>query len=181
MKNLITCKIVSNSELTNNFLREFNRFQETKQVLYVEDSAYKIKDDYFIDDWSDGKKVQIIKELRKCVSNGGVVVAAWNHKKLVGFANVEGECFGSDEQYVELPYLHVSKDARGMGIGKKLFAVCCQEAKRLGGKKLYIAAHPSIESQAFYHAVGCLAVPAEEINKSILKREPLDIQLEKTL
>lgn len=68
---------------------------------------------------------------------------------------------------------------RGIGIGKKLFALCCQEAKRLGGNKLYIAAHPSIESQSFYRAVGCS--PAEEVNERIFKREPLDIQLERVL
>ncbi|MED1865045.1 GNAT family N-acetyltransferase [Fictibacillus nanhaiensis] len=181
MEKLVTCKIVSATQLTDDFLLEFNRYQETKQVWYVEDGAYKIKDDYFIDDWSTERKVQIIQELRRCVCGGGVVVAAWKQKQLVGFGNLESERFGSDEQYLELPYLHVSNDARGMGIGKKLFAVCCYEAKRLEGKKLYIAAHPSIESQNFYRTVGCLPVPAEEVNENIFKREPLDIQLEKTL
>ncbi|MBH0164576.1 GNAT family N-acetyltransferase [Fictibacillus sp. 7GRE50] len=179
MKNLVTFRVVSLIELTEDFLNGFNRYQETKQVWYVEGKAYKVKDDYFIDDWSHERKLQIIQELRKCVSSGGVVAAAWLEKQLVGFANVESERFGSDAQYVELPYLHVSKDIRGTGIGRKLFALCCHEAKRLGGKKLYIAAHPSIESQSFYRAVGCS--PAEEVNERIFKREPLDIQLEKVL
>lgn len=179
MKNLVTCKVVGVTELTDDFLKEFIRYQETKQVWYVEDKSYKVKDDYFIDDWMPERKVQVIEELRRCVRSGGAVVAAWNQKQLVGFANVESERFGSEAQYVELPYLHVTNVARGMGIGKKLFSFCCQEAKRLGGRKLYIAAHPSIESQSFYRAVGCS--PAEEVNERIFKREPLDIQLEKAL
>ncbi|WP_137791261.1 GNAT family N-acetyltransferase [Bacillus sp. E(2018)] len=179
MKNSVTCKTISMMELTDDFLNEFNRYQETKQVWYVEDKDYKMKDDYFIDDWTPERKVQVIQELRRCVRSGGVVAAAWKQKQVVGFANVESERFGSDTQYVELPYLHVSNGVRGMGIGKKLFALCCQEAKKLGSKKLYIAAHPSIESQSFYRAVGCS--PAEEVNERIFKREPLDIQLEKVL
>lgn len=179
MKNLVTCKAVGIIELRNDFLKKFNRYQETKQVWYVEDKSCKVKDEYFIDDWSPERKFQIIEELRRCVSSGGVVVAAWKQKQLVGFANVESERFGSHAQYLELPYLHVSNEVRGMGIGKKLFSLCCQEAKRIGGKKLYIAAHPSIESQSFYRTVGCS--PAEEVNELIFKREPLDIQLEKDL
>ncbi|ANC79126.1 hypothetical protein ABE65_020885 [Fictibacillus phosphorivorans] len=179
MKNLVTCRVVGVMELTDDFLNEFNRYQVTKQVWYVEDKSYKVKDDYFMDDWSPERKIQVIEELRRCLSSGGVVVAAWLQKQLVGFANIESERFGSEAQYVELPYLHVTNEIRGMGIGKKLFSLCCQEAKRFGGKKLYIAAHPSIESQSFYSAVGCS--PAEEVIECIFKREPLDIQLEKAL
>lgn len=70
-------------ELTDDFLNGFNRYQQTKQVWYVEDKIYKMKDDYFIDDWSHERKLQIIQELRKCVSSGGVVAAAWLEKQLV--------------------------------------------------------------------------------------------------
>ena len=45
---------------------------------------------------------------------------------------------------------------RGNGIGKKLFLEAKQWAKQRGAKKLYISAHSSVESQAFYKAMGCV-------------------------
>ena len=78
--------------------------------------------------------------------------------------------------YVELPYIHVSRELRGSGIGKRLFEICCKEAKLLGAKKLYIAAHPSVETQRFYKHRGCTL--ASEINTVIFNKEPLDLQME---
>ena len=68
---------------------------------------------------------------------------------------------------------------RGRGIGKKLFEVCCEKAKLLGAEKLYIAAHPSVETQRLYKHMGCTL--ASEINAQILNKEPLDLQMERLL
>ncbi|MDM5314538.1 GNAT family N-acetyltransferase [Fictibacillus sp. b24] len=179
MESKIVYKILELTDLGDNLLDSFKRYQETKNVWYLEEDELKTKDDYFIDDWSADKKKLVIDELRLCVTNNGIVAGAFDGEKLVGFASVESERFGSKNQYVELPYIHVSSEARGLGIGKKLFEICCKESKKLGAEKLYIAAHPSIESQAFYDAVGCKR--ASEINVDVLKKEPLDIQLEKIL
>lgn len=179
MESRISYKMLKRTDITDDFLNSFNRHQETKMVRYLEDGEFKTKDDSFIDDWSAAKKKLVIEELKLCVTNNGIVAGAYEGMKLVGFASVESERFGSNLQYVELPYIHVSSETRGLGVGKKLFEICCKESKKLGAAKLYIAAHPSIESQAFYEAVGCRH--AKEINMEIVKREPLDIQLEKIL
>lgn len=63
-----------------------------------------------------------------------------------------------------------------MGIGKKLFELACDAAKRLGGKKLYISAHSAEESIAAYKNYG--VVFAKEINQELAKKEPYDLQLE---
>jgi len=52
----------------------------------------------------------------------------------------------------------------------------CEEARRLGADKLYIAAHSSKESQAAYRALGC--TPVEEINEELAAAEPFDVQME---
>ncbi|MGG1659809.1 GNAT family N-acetyltransferase [Brevibacillus sp. NRS-1366] len=160
-------------------LARFKRYQETTRVWYQEEGHFHVKNDHFIDEWDDGKKLLVIQELRECVASGGAVVGAFVDHELIGFANVQNELFGSSMQYVELPYIHVSSEARKTGIGKKLIELACEEARLLGAEKLYIAAHPSEETQHFYRSVGCTY--AEEINQSILEREPLDIQLELTL
>lgn len=178
-KQQLTYRELDFHSLNANLLGNFNRFQETKRVWFKENDQYKLKDDTFLDHWNDEKKKEIIQSLINCVELGGIAVGAFNNNQLVGFANVESELFGNKKEYVELPFIHVSNEARGSGIGKKIFALCCEKAKRLGAKKLYIAAHPSEETQHFYKAVGCEY--AAEVNQKILDRESLDIQLEFTL
>lgn len=167
------------SDLTSVLLARFNRYQETTRVWYHEDGHYHIKTDHFVDEWDDGKKQLVIAALRKCLASGGAVIGAFIDQQLLGFANVESELFGTSLQYAELPYIHVSNEARKLGIGKKLLALACEEARLLGARKLYIAAHPSVETQYFYRSAGCTY--AKEINPRILGREPLDIQMELTI
>ncbi len=97
----------------------------------------------------------------------------------MGFASVENKPLGSRNQYRELRYLHVSREHRGRGLGRQLFRLCCEAARQLGAEKLYIGAHPAVETQAFYASLGC--VPAAEIVPEILALEPRDLQLECTL
>ncbi|MCM3719558.1 GNAT family N-acetyltransferase [Fictibacillus phosphorivorans] len=179
MESKIIIKSLGLEDLKDTFLKDFKRYQVTHKVLFMEDDQYKVKSDHFVDDWDDVKKAQVLSDLRTCLLKGGKVIGAFISEELAGFANIESSLFGSKKEYVELPYIHVSSDRRGYGIGKKMFNKCCEEAKRLGAAKLYIAAHPSVESQGFYEAVGCKK--AVEINDEIKAREPLDIQLEKVL
>ena len=134
-----------------------------------------MKPDYFIDDWDEVNKLSVIRSLRACIKAGGVIGVNREHE-LIAFANVENEKFGPYSDYVELPYIHVSHDLRGSGIGNKLFEICCEEAKLLGAKKLYVAAYPSVETQHFNKRMGCTSV--NEINPTIFNKEPLDLQME---
>lgn len=176
MKPSIDYKELSLSDLHPDLLQKFVRLQETHKVWYKTDFGYSIKDDHFIDHWDDQKKRTVIEELRRCMVNGGTVYGALLKRDIIGFANIKGQLFGSESQYVELPYIHVSANQRGCGIGRELFELCKSAAKRNGANKLYIAAHPSVETQEFYAKMGCMY--ALEIDKEIYKREPLDIQME---
>lgn len=178
-KQQLTYKELDLLSLHANLLENFNRFQETKRVWFKENGQYKVKDDTFLEHWKDEKKREVLQSLMNCVELGGVVVGAFKNNQLVGFSNVESELFGIQKEYVELPFIHVSHEARGSGIGKNMFALCCEKAKILGAKKLYIATHPSEETQLFYKAIGCEYT--SEANQKIVEREPLDIQLEFTL
>lgn len=175
----MTYRVLKLEDLKATLLSSFNRYQETHRVWYIEDGEWKQKDDYFVERWDEEKKQLVLGDLQRCVQNGGFVVGAFLAEKLVGFANVEGVFFGSQNEYLELPYIHVTHECRGKRIGRELFALCCEKAKEMGAQKLYIAAHPSIESQQFYRSVGCTL--AKEINPAIYEKEPLDIQLERVL
>ena len=67
----------------------------------------------------------------------------------------------------------------GRGIGRALFRLTCREARALGAERLYISAHSAQETIAAYRAFGC--VEAEEINWTLAKKEPCDVQLEYVL
>lgn len=175
----IDYKTLKMEELHSSIFKHFNRYQETKRVWFKENDQYIIKEDHFIEQWDDDKKIEVIEALKSCMISGGAVVGAFYECNLIGFANVEGEKIGGKAEYLELNYLHVSNEFRKLGIGKRLFELCCQNAKQMGVKKLYIAAHPSIETQHFYKSVGCTY--AVEVIQRIYKKEPLDIQLEKIL
>lgn len=172
----IQYRLLNLQELDHHLLMNFNRYQETNEVWFKEGNLFTTKQDHFIDDWDGKKKREVIVSLIKCSESGGAVVGAFTGEHLVGFANVESARFGMHNNYIELPYIHVSNDYRNLGIGRKLFQLCCEQARRLGAKKLYIAAHPSIETQQFYKSMGCTY--AKEINETIFEKEPLDIQLE---
>lgn len=89
---------------------------------------------------------------------------------------MENSFFGSEKQYLQLSCIHVSEESRGNGIGKQLFSYAVEAATELGAQKLYISAHSAKESQAFYHALGC--VEAKEYNRELAEAEPCDCQLE---
>jgi ribosomal protein S18 acetylase RimI-like enzyme len=164
------------SILQSTNLKKFNRYQETNRVWYKDNDDFNLKVDHFVEQWDDDKKTLVIQALQKCVKSGGIVVGAFVDGDLIGFANVERDLFGAQKEYRELTYIHVSNEFRNCGIGKKLFQLCCEKATEIGTKKLYIAAHPSEETQHFYRSVGCTF--AKEINQTIFDKEPLDIQLE---
>lgn len=172
----VTVRPLTLADLPPDALKDFQRYQVTRQVKYLEQGEYRVKDDYFVDQWTATQKLRAVQDLRHCLEQGGFVVGAIADGALVGFASVENLPQGSRKQYLELHYTHVSREYRGRGLGKQLFRLCCEGARQLGAEKLYIGAHPAVETQEFYTALGC--VPAEEVVPEILALEPLDLQLE---
>lgn len=116
-----------------------------------------VKPDTFVDDWSAEDYAFLVKCLKNTVHTGGIVYGAFWDGCLKGFTSVEGELFGSEKQYADLTCIHVSEEMRGSGIGKKLFSLAADWAREHGAKKLYISAHPAVETQAFYRVRGCMS------------------------
>ena len=101
---------------------------------------------------------------------------AFDGERIIGFATVSHRIFGASARYVQLVCFQISEEYRRQGIGRKLFSMACEEARRLGADKLYISAHSSQASQAAYRALGC--TPAEEVNEGLAAAEPYDVQME---
>lgn len=165
------------TEMINHELfTHFKRHQIVSQCWRKIGDKWCIKDIAFTDDWDKKNYCKLIACLRNTVTEGGVVFGAFANGLLKGFSSVEPALFGKSSEYLDLSSIHVSEDMRSKGIGKELFRLSKEWAKQHGAQKLYISAHSSMESQAFYRAMGC--VEALEYNKSHVAEEPYDCQLE---
>jgi GNAT superfamily N-acetyltransferase len=135
-----------------------------------------LRDIAFTEQWNSGDYTRLVYSLINTLRSGGTVLGAFRDGPLVGFAAVENNLFGAHGDTLELSYFHVTHELRGGGIGRKLFELSCESARRQGARKLYISAHSSEETQAFYRAMGC--VEAAEPDEAFSEREPCDVQME---
>ena len=173
---MIQYRTLCEKELSHELFHGFIRHQIVTKCRRRENDAWVIKDDPFVDDWTDSDYEKLIICLKHTIAVGGFVYAAFYDNILKGFVSVEPDLFGGVHRYLDLSAIHVSEDMRGKGIGKNLFAAAKEWAKEHGAYKLYISAHSAIESQEFYRAMGC--IEAQEYNKKHVEEEPYDCQLE---
>lgn len=173
---LITYQTLSENEIYLELFKDFIRHQTVTKCWRRENGKWIIKDDPFVDDWSEKDYEFLVSCLKNTVAGGGFVNAAFYKNALKGFVSVEPDFFGGEEKYLDLSSIHVSEDMRGMGIGKELFLSAKEWGRRRGGNKLYISAHSAVESQAFYKKMGC--VEAKIYHQKHVEAEPYDCQLE---
>lgn len=172
----VSYQILSSSQIELPLFAHFNRHQEVTRCWRKENGKWMLKDAAFVEEWSSAQYEFLVKCLKNTIDTGGFVFGVFRKKMMIGFASVESRHFGSKNQYVQLSCIHVSCESRGQGVGQRLFQCACIGARKLGAGKLYISAHSAEETQAFYHAMGC--VEAKEYDRELAEAEPCDCQLE---
>ena len=173
---MIQYRALRADEIHRDLFRFFIRHQVVTRCWRREAGTWVIRDVPFIDDWSEAEYEELVSCLKNTVNTGGFVYGAFRDGRLKGFVSVEREVFGGENRYLDLSSLHVSEDMRRMGIGSVLFRAAAGWARSHGGRKLYISGHSAVESQAFYHKMGC--VEAVQYNREHVEKEPFDCQLE---
>ncbi len=166
-------KKISANTITDDFLSGYVRNQKTTRVLYFSDGVLLEKEDQFTEKWNGQKLIETSRYMKELIKKGGIVYAAYSGKNVIGFACLD---FYQFDEYINLSYLHTDARYRGEGIGKELLLFIALEAMQRGARKLYVSAHPSVETQKFYETMGCVLV--KKVNKKLLEVEPNDIQLE---
>jgi len=172
----ITIRDVLADELDLSLFSHFNRYQKVQRCWRKENGEWVLCDAAFTEQWSEKEYAFLVECLKNTLSDGGAVVGAFESNTLVGFVSVENKPFGEHNEYLQLSSIHVSYEQRSYGNGRRLFHIACEKAKALGAKRLYISAHSSEESQAFYKSLGC--IEAVEYNEKLVAAEPFDCQLE---
>ena len=173
---MVQFRWISADMLCRDLFNDFVRRQVVTQCWRKENGQWVIKDVPFIDDWGEKEYAFLVSCLQNTLCTGGFVYGAFVQGKLKGFVSVEAGLFGGAQRYLDLSSIHVSQDLRGQGIGKALFLAAKEWARQQGAGKLYISAHPAVETQAFYKKMGC--VEAEVYNQKHVEKEPCDCQLE---
>lgn len=173
---MIIYKELTVKDISLSLFEFFDRTQIVTKCWRKINGEWLIKDIPFIDNWSESEYEEGVNYLRNLIISGGYAVGAFCDGKLKGFASVEADMFGTTADYLNLSNIHVSRDMRGQGIGRELFNLAKAWAKKRHAIKLYISAHSSVESQAFYKAMGC--IEAVEYNQQLADKEPCDCQME---
>lgn len=164
-------------------INECDRITEINPTQYIR-NAWRSVDgkrrlveiDYLETDWPDGYE-NYRNKLEDTILSGGIAFGAFNDNgKMIGFATLNHDFFGETSKYLLLDSMFISQECRGMGIGKKLFKLCSEQAIEWKADKIYICAGSAEDTITFYKSIGC--TEAEEINQALYDMDTRDVQLE---
>lgn len=111
---MITYRLVK--KFDKSFLDGYKRFSKTSEMYVLKNDCLVRTNTDFIDEWDQGKLESISEYFKELVGNGGYVMCAFDKKKVVGFMTIDSYHFNG---YVHVPYVHIDREYRGKGIGKK--------------------------------------------------------------
>ena len=169
-------RLLAAEEIAPSFLDGFERRQEVMLCYRRSGKGWEVRPDPFLDDWSEEERAVVVKALQETAKSGGFVQAAFFEGRTVGFAAVCKQPLGKKREYLDLSELHVSREWRRRGVGRRLFQAAAAWAKEHGAEKLYISAHSAVETQVFYRSLGCTDAVWED--KRHVEKEPFDYQRE---
>ncbi|MGN0640694.1 MAG: GNAT family N-acetyltransferase [Oscillospiraceae bacterium] len=166
---MIKIELLSENNFNENSLDNYVRTQNVKKVYRRQGEEYVLVDMPYVEDWSLEKKRSVAKDIS---SKEYISYVALDDGKVVGFIGLKKQLVGD---YMILDMMHTSAEYRGKGLGRKLFELGKDAARKAGAKALYISACSSEETIAFYKAMG--AVVTKDTIKEIEEDEPCDLQM----
>ena len=166
---------VKRKEIEN--IRNIDRSEIINQFYYYKNGKLVLKKKYYnISGWDPKNIERNINNLYDLYDRGGSFLGLFPEKRIVGVIALECKFIGSNNDQLQVIFLHIDKNYRKQGYGKILMNQTKERAKELGAKKLYISATPSKNTVDFYIHLGCKL--ASEINADLYQLEPDDIHLE---
>lgn len=173
MKNSIEIRLAYKSNFTESSLDSFDRFQEVHNVYRLENGNLVLKQNPFTETWSPERKREKAAEI---LSDRYITFCAFDGDTVVGEIMLLPKL---NENRLIIDSLHVSRDYRRYGIGRRLIETAADYAKGLGADALYASCCSSEETIRFYRAMGF--EPSEHPIPSCMEDEPYDIQMECSL
>jgi predicted N-acetyltransferase YhbS len=156
---------------------EIDRRETVARVYYVESGALVLRAEHVeVSGWPAGEPEKYTPILQSCFDRGGWFRGLFEGERVVGVAVLDSRFIGSGRDQLQLQFLHVGRDHRGQGLGRRLFLLAASEASRRGARSLYVSATPSERTISFYLGFGCRLSP--EPDRELFELEPEDIHLE---
>ena len=154
-----------------------DRSELIEAFYFLEDGALALRSEREeVDGWPPGEAEKYTPLLEACHDRGGWFHGLFAGERLVGAAVLDARWIGRQRDQLQLAFLHVGHSHRGRGLGRDLFRLAAEEARRRGAKALYVSATPSQHTIDFYLRQGCRV--AAEPDPELLELEPYDIHLE---
>ncbi|MDL2187724.1 GNAT family N-acetyltransferase [Pseudomonas sp. ChxA] len=130
--------------------------------------------------WPEGEAQQDAVASLACLKRGGWLWGVFDGPALVAAVVVDSHTLHNQGMSMrQLKFLHVSLEARGLGLGGRLFALACEQGRRVGVDALYVSATESQNTVDFYLRQGCCLL--REPDPQLYAREPHDIHLYRPL
>ena len=166
---MIRIELLSTENFKPDSLDNYQRKHDVKKVYRKHNGKYILVDCVYTEDWDMEKRRSVAKDIS---SDDYITYLAIDDVEVVGFIGLKKDLI---EPYMILDLMQVSATYRGQGIGRKLFDVGKEVARKAGAEALYISACSSEETIAFYKAMGAELTdcPIEEIAED----EPYDLQM----
>lgn len=156
---------------------QIDRREVIEKVYSLENGALRLKPEHFdMQGWSPDKADLYTPLLYECFDRGGWFCGAFEGGMLIGVAILDSKFIGKGHDQLQLKFLHISRDYRKKGLGKKLFELASAKARDWGARQMYISATPSENTVNFYMQLG--AVVTGEPDPELFALEPEDIHLE---
>jgi len=153
-----------------------DRSEVIQNVYHYQDGMLVLKPAHFIvTGWPPGVAEESTPILLDCIDRDGWFFGFFDSDKLIGVVILENKFVGSKLEKLQLKFLHVSQAYLGQGLGRKLFMLARDKARKKGAKQLYVSATPSEGTIKFYQIMGCTL--AQELDQELFGLEPDDIHL----
>ncbi|HMO96530.1 MAG TPA: GNAT family N-acetyltransferase [Tepidiformaceae bacterium] len=152
------------------------RRERIERIFVAGASGLELVDAPFdVPGWEAGRPAAQTPVFEASFDAGAWFYGAFDGGRIAGIAVLEPMFFGLDQDTLQLSFLHVTAELRGMGVGRQLFESARTEAKSRGARRMYVSATPTERTVEFYLARGCelLAEP----DPSLFALEPEDIHL----
>lgn len=175
---MLTIRKLTHSELPS--IWTIDRAEVIENIYYFRDGKLVLEPEHYdMQGWPPGEPEHYYPHLKDCFVRGGHFWGAFDGEKLVGVAVLESKFIGSNQDTVQLKFLHASNGYRKQGLGRRLFTIAAEQAKVMGAAKMYISSTPSKNTVNFYFHLGCRL--AQEVDAELFAFEPEDIHLEYSL
>lgn len=114
--------------------------------------------------------------LYEMFARGARFFAAFDGDRLAGLSVLDLLPRGERGDLLQLAFMHVGRDYRDRGVGRRLFEQARTAARERGARGMYISATPSEHTVRFYQRCGATLLVAPD--PELFALEPEDIHLE---